>query len=211
VQPTASSTPAPCRSSDEGTGFPSPGGLAGHVRHLGRAVVDDRADDHGHPVEVVDARPHLQVLGLGDAGDDVPVRREVRGIDGDGTAVGPEGERGVDELEEVHRDRVVDDDLVIVDPEQRGDGRPCGERQIHPPGVPRPDQPTGPLLGHDPLDRLHGPAGRPAQRVAVEVDEVRVRHDELVPPAGQGVTGVERRGVVPRDHGRSLTYCHRPS
>ena len=43
----------------------------------------------------------------------------------------------------------------------------------------------------------------------VEVDEVGIGDDELVPPRRQGVGGIEGLGITPGQHRRSLTYCPR--
>jgi hypothetical protein len=189
----------------ERAGGGRPSGLGRDVGHLGRAVVDDRADGHGDVVESVVVRSHLEPELAGDAVGDVAVRRELVRVDGDDGAGGTQLEGGVQQLVEVHRDRVVDHDLVTVDAEQPGQHRPRLERELEPTVVPGPDQPARPLLGDDALDLVHGPAGRSAQRVAVQVHEGRVRDDELVAPGGERVRSVERHRVVPRDHRRSLT------
>ena len=88
------------------------GGLAYEVGDLGGAVVDERTHGDGDVVEPVETVADLAASRAGDAVDDVAVGRELAGGDGDDAPVGTQRERGVHELVQVDRRRVVDDDLA---------------------------------------------------------------------------------------------------
>ena len=183
-----------------------PGGVGQPGRAVGdvvehdqrRALADDVAELVGrHSLGGVDLDPAQRQAALGgDALGDVAVGREVVGVDDDLGAGGirPDGvvDGGAHQLVEPHGRRVADRGLAgrraQADPRQvvaEGGG------QVHPALVPPADEAATPLLVDERGEPLgHGGDG-PAERVAVEVDEVGVRAGEAVAERRQGVGGVE--------------------
>ena len=136
---------------------------------------------------------------VGDALGDVAVGREVVAVDHDLGAARPGGDRGAHQLVEQHRGRVADRGL----PGRGAEHDPAelvaeGERQVDPALVPAADQPPAPLLVDERREPLGGDRERPAEGVAVEVDQGRVGPDEPVAVGCQRVGGVELVGVRSR-------------
>ena len=213
MHPTASSTPAPGRSSsstpaacDRSQIVVAPcaaarAGFAGEVGHLRSPVVDERAQHDVDAVEIVEPVPDLDVPQPGDALDDVPIGREVAVVDGDHPSrPADEVERDVDLLEDPDRGRFVDGDLARPGAEQRGefvaDARASGSASRAPTTTRSGRRPIASTTRCSAVDRaLRGAA----ERVAVEVDQLGIGDHELVAPAREGIGSVERECI-----GRSI-------
>ncbi len=181
-------------------GIGQPGRAVGDVvEHDQRRTLADRVAElvGRHALGRVDLDPAQGQAALGgDALGDVAVGREVVGVDDDLGARGVRTDGVVDggahQLVEPHGRRVADRGLAgrraQADPREVVTER---GRQVHPALVPAADESAAPLLvdeGGEPLG--HGGDG-PAERVAVEVDEVGVGAGEAVAERGEGVGGVE--------------------
>src|SRR6185369_11116495 len=88
-----------------------------------------------------------------------------------------------------------DDDLVRPGSQEPRPQQVADPARRPEPVVPAADQLAGPFLGRDPRDTLDRAQRRPPERVAVEIDEVRIRDDEPSTERGQGIRRVERSGV----------------
>ena len=175
----------------ECAGVAGPRSLGRDVDDLRRSVVDHRADDHGHVVEIVEARTDLELAGTGDRVDDVPVGREVRRIDGDYATVGPQPQTGADQLVQVDRGRVVHDDLSLAGTDQRGQAVAHPHRELEPASLPARDQIAPPLTPHHLVDTFERAPRRHPERVAVEVGQFGIGHEELVAPVSERVGSIE--------------------
>ena len=107
---------------------------------------------------------------------------------------------GARQLVQDDRGRVADERLAGCGAERRAaDGVADRERQLHPLLVPAADEPAAPALGEEALDALDARAGRPAERVAVEVGDDAARR--AVVDAGEAGCGTRRAGRTRRARG----------
>jgi hypothetical protein len=111
-------------------------------------------------------------------------------------------ERRRDQLEQIDRDRIGDDHLVRVRPDQARDLAAEALRQVDPAVlVPAGDQILAPLPTHHVVEHARGRFGQRPERIAVEIDQA-VRQRETVPPGRQRIGGVQRLagGAGQREH-----------
>jgi hypothetical protein len=125
-------------------------------------------------------------------GGDVEIGVEIAGFREELVPRGGEGGRGDDQLEQVHRGRIGDDDLVRLRPDQGCDGGADALRRLDPAArIPASDQLRAPfLLDHRPLPGDRG-LGQCSERIAVEVDHA-LGQDEAVAARPERIGGVER-------------------
>ena len=114
-------------------------------------------------------------------------------------------ERGAREPVEVDRRRIADRDLVRPGPEDLRRQQVADPARLAEPVLPAADQLAGPFLAGDPREPLDRRPRRPPERVAVEVEEIRVRDDEPVAERGERIRRVERRGIGRRDRRRGAS------
>ncbi len=169
-----------------------PGGLCHHVHHLGGAVIDDRAHDHGDVVEHVEPVTHRAPGRGGHAVDDVSVAREIVLIDREHRAVGAERSSAVEQLVQVHRRGVVHGHFANSGADQGREKIPDALGLVDP-VRPRADQVDAPLLLDHLAETINRTSRRSTERVAVEVHERAVADDELLAPVGERICGVERQ------------------
>ena len=198
-------------------------GQAGPVGEEGRAVRDvaehherrplphrrleQVGGDAGAGVDV--DPPQRQPALLGDAVGHVAVGREVVAVEDDLGAVGAQRDGGPHQLVEQHRGGVADHDLTRGGAERHPAELVAeGLGQVEPPLVPPADQPSAPLLGHEPAQPVGRHRQRAPERVAVEVHERGVRADEAVAVGRQRVGGVEAGRPVRRGAGRGGSHEH---
>ena len=203
----------------QGCGIREKAGPVGDVaQHDHGRLGADRAlqrftGDAGGQVDVDPADPPAALAG--DALDEVPVGGEVVAVDDDLDSGRIRGvlriEGGADELVEQHRRRVRDDRLAGCGADRRAPDRVADrERQLHPALVPAADEASTPLVLHERREAVETRPRRTTERVAVEVDERRLRADERVAEFAERVGGVEcgglgrqRRGRVSGRHARA--------
>ena len=151
------------------------------------------------PADRVDVDPaHATAALRGDAVDEVAVGGEVVAIDHDLDArrVGGDGgiERRPHHLVEQHGRRVADHGLARRRADRgAADGVADVEGQLHPRLVPAADEAPAPLVARERGEPLDARAQRPAEGVAVEVDQRRLGPDEGVAVAAERVGRVEGR------------------
>ena len=144
-------------------------------------------------------QPQLDAALAREALEHVPVGGEVVRVGDDGAGVVGDVERRRRELEEVHRGGVGDDHL----PGACAERSPC-QLVAHPlgevdPVVPAADEPRAPLV-HQRAEQLPRGHGKAAERVAVEVDRVRVVDYEPLSEGRERVGAIQLLGVLARYH-----------
>src|SRR5262249_9841676 len=138
-------------------------------------------------------------------------RGEARVAGDDRVRWGPGRERAHQELEQVDRRGIGDDHLVGPGPDQAGQLGPDPPGRRHPGLSPAADQPPAPLRLDDLTQPRGGAPRQPAERVPVEVDDVRIVARELGAEARQLVARVQ----VPRvpgvgwDHRKAASIAER--
>ena len=204
----------------------------GHVVHRAGPVVDVREHQHrGRGPECRDDRrgasfargrrhePQRRAVVLRDhALRDVEIGREVVGLADDDGARRIAGRRDLQcdgqDLEEIDRRRVGDDDLAGRGPDQRRERVADAARRVDPAGVvPAADQPAPPFARHRVGESRGRRARQRAERIAVEVDEA-VGQVEAGAQMRDRVGRVEREALLagrcrPRTRDRSDFCSHR--
>ncbi len=119
-------------------------------------------------------------------------------------------ERRHGELVEVHRGRIGEDHFILAGPDEPADLGADPLRRGEPALVPGADQPPAPLLLDGVAQPRHRPPRQPAERITVEIDELRVLNDELVSVGRQLILAVQLEGVRRVGaHGLSLRAAQR--
>ena len=174
-----------------------------HHRRLGPTASRSASGEHaGRPVHL--DPPHAPAPLRRDALDQEAVGGEVVAIHDDLDPGGPRRALRVEgrpqELVEQDRGGVADDGLARRRPDHRAPDRVAdGERQRHPRLVPPADQPAAPFVADERLQARGGAPGRPAERVAVEVDQ---RVSEPTNSSRSERADRPHRGRMPRPRGR---------
>ena len=190
----------------DGRGVGQPGGAVGDVvdhdqgRLLPHHAPDLLGGETRRGVDVDPAQRHPALLG--DPHRDVAVGREVVAVDHDLGASGPGGDRSPHQLVEQHGGGVTDRDLSRRGPQaDTAEVVAEGQRQVEPAFVPAADQADAPLALDERPQPVGGDRQRPAERVAVEIDQRGVGSHEA-----RAIRG-ERIGVVQRvAHASSVAY-----
>ena len=147
------------------------GPLAHRLGHRLGLRASGRVAAQEHQVETARLRQPLERVAVG---------REVVVVGDYLITPGAQVERRRGELVEADRGRVADRDLARAGAERDlAETVANRQRQLHPALVPPADQPPAPLLGHGPREALGGRPREPAERVAVQVDELVVDREPL--------------------------------
>jgi hypothetical protein len=171
-------------------------------RQQGGVAVEPRQDTLHRAVHAVLGGHHRQLVAAAEQLDrtlqHVQVGREVQVVADDAPAPGAVAQRGHHQLEQVHRGRVGDDHLVLVGADQPRDLGADALGRLEPALVPAADQAVAPLGAHQLLGQGGAGVGQPAQRVAVQVDQLGVGVQEARPKRRQLVLRVKlgREGGV---------------
>ena len=182
----------------------------GHVEAVGGLVMDvGEEDECGIVVD------RLFEFGAGDgvearAGNagggalgDVQVGVEIAAFADDRRAAGPRAQCGDDELEEVGRGGIADDNLVGPCADEGGDESAETLGCVDPAFVPAADQALAPLAGGGVGDCGRHRLGERTEGIAVEIDDA-VGEGEQVAMAGEWVGGVEGARFGQRRHAYSF-------
>ena len=182
----------------------------GQVRDRGQIgdrrgpVVDVRQDDQGQvlirdPLDVLEAHTldlvlvepaDLEVPSRSESLDDVAIRREFASADRDRPTLGSRVKRGRREPKQVDCRRIRDQDLARLGADEPSELITDATRRIKP-VIPAANQFAGPLPRGDPRDGLDRRERRAPERVAVEVDELRIGHRESAAERAQRIVRVE--------------------
>ena len=174
----------------------------GHERDVARMRVEDGGDVvDRRAVDRIRIEPgDLAVAIAGQALEHVPIGREVRPVGDDDPAAraarrAPRSRAGrsstvVESQIATSSGRAPSSPVPSRSPTRRGASSQWSQPRISSPAHSSVGDPG------EPLDRRER---RPAERVAVEVDEIRVRDDEPAPERRQRIGRVERRRVGGRD------------
>ena len=167
-----------------------------HQRDIARMRREGRGDVVGcRPVDRVRRDPgDLEVPRPGQAFEDVAVGRKVVPVGHDHAPPGPRLERRREQLVDVDGRRVADDHLARPRTHERRD-QVADPARLGDPVVPAADQLAAPLLGDDAAQAVGGCPREAAQRVAVEVDDLRVVDDEPLSEGRQRVGRVQLGGA----------------
>jgi hypothetical protein len=164
------------------------GDVAQHHEAVGHLVGLRAEQGIGRPEDL-----KVQATGAGDAFEHVAVGREVVLVGDERGDAGVGVEDRVDELVEVDGDRVRDEDGAGLGADHLGQ-RVAGAGRRGDPVEPAADELVAPLLD-DAAQALARALRQPAERVAVEVELVRVVDHEALAEARERVARVERFGV----------------
>lgn len=124
----------------------------------------------------------------------IQIGREVKLVGDDALAVGAQTERGGREFEQIHRNRVADDDLSLRRADETRDLLADADGRVPPAFVPAADQVAAPLVFDDGAGAFRRSLGETAKRIPVHVEQVGVSDDELLAEGGEFVLRVKLEG-----------------
>ncbi len=153
------------------------------------------------PSVPISRRLHRTTGGFHGALDDVEVGRERLILGNHHVAIGPQGDGGMDRLEEIDRCGVAYDRLTGRRPDQGSNAIAEPDRHVEPSRViPAPDEILAPLL----FDRMTQNARRVArhrsERISIEIDQAVGKH-KAVAKAAKRIDAIARDARLARDQG----------
>ena len=127
---------------------------------------------------------------------DVEIGGKVQHIADDARSPRSHGQRSHDQLEKVHGCGITDSHLVRSRAQHPSDLVSDPARGLIPTGIPAPDQIPPPLLLYRHLHALHRMTGQATERVAVQVNQARLRQGKCLTKVRQVILCVQLPGEL---------------